>query len=65
VIAILSDGASRFTERYGHSWDELLDVLTAEGPRQLIDRVREYDAAAPTPRWKRYDDASVVLLQGP
>lgn len=65
VIAILSDGASRFTERYGHSWDELFDVLTAEGPRQLIDRVRRYDAASPTPGWKRYDDASVVLLQGP
>jgi hypothetical protein len=65
AIALLSDGASRFTERYGHSWDELLDVLIIEGPRRLIDRVREYDAAAPTPRWKRYDDASVVLLQGP
>lgn len=65
VIAILSDGASRFTERYGHSWDELLDVLTIDGPRQLIDRVREHDAACATPRWKRYDDASAVLLQGP
>ncbi|RZT14797.1 protein phosphatase 2C-like protein [Kribbella sp. VKM Ac-2569] len=65
VIAILSDGASRFTERYGHSWEELLDVLTAEGPRRLIDLVREHDAASTTPGWKRYDDASVVLLQGP
>jgi hypothetical protein len=64
VIAILSDGASRFTERYGHSWDELLDVLTTAGPRQLIDRVRAYDAVA-TAGGKRYDDASVVLLQGP
>lgn len=65
VIAILSDGASRFTERYGHSWDELLDVLTVDGPRRLIDRVREHDAACAAPGWKRYDDASAVLLQGP
>ncbi|WP_350279927.1 protein phosphatase 2C domain-containing protein [Kribbella sp. HUAS MG21] len=65
AIALLTDGASRFTERYGHTWDELFDVLTTDGPRRLIDRVREYDAAAPAPRWKRYDDASVVLLQGP
>ncbi|TDW89704.1 protein phosphatase 2C-like protein [Kribbella pratensis] len=65
VIAILSDGASRFTERYGHPWEELLDVLTTDGPRRLIDLVREHDAAATTPGWKRYDDASVVLLQGP
>jgi Protein phosphatase 2C len=64
VLAILSDGASRFTERYGHSWDELIDVLTTAGPRQLIDRVRAYDAVSLTGR-KRYDDASVVLLQGP
>ncbi|GAA3079139.1 protein phosphatase 2C domain-containing protein [Kribbella aluminosa] len=64
VIAILSDGASRFTEQYGHSWDELIDVLTTAGPRQLIDRVREHDATS-TGRWKQYDDASVVLLQRP
>lgn len=64
VIAVLSDGASRFTERYGHSWDELLDILTTDGPRRLIDRVREHDAVATTNR-KKYDDVSVVLIQGP
>ncbi|GAA1573581.1 MULTISPECIES: protein phosphatase 2C domain-containing protein [Kribbella] len=65
VIAILSDGASRFTELYGHSWDELVDVLTTAGPRQLIDRVRAYDATTTGGRWKQYDDASVVVLQRP
>jgi len=58
------DGASRYTERYGHSWEELVDVLTTEGPRQLIDRVRQHDSAS-TSSGKQYDDASVVLLQGP
>jgi pimeloyl-ACP methyl ester carboxylesterase len=64
AIAILSDGASRFTERYGHSWDELIAVLTMAGPQALIERVREYDAAS-TSSGKQYDDASVVLLQRP
>jgi hypothetical protein len=64
TIALLTDGASRYTERYGHSWGELLDVLTTEGPRQLIERVRRHDAESTT-SGKRYDDASVVLLQGP
>jgi hypothetical protein len=64
AIALLTDGASRYTERYGHSWDELLDVLTSEGPRRLIERVRQHDSTATT-SGKQYDDASVVLLQGP
>ncbi|MBB6565576.1 hypothetical protein HPO96_16460 [Kribbella sandramycini] len=62
AIGVLSDGASRFSEQYGHSWEELMAVLTSEGPSRLIDRVRAYDAAAPTVRWKRYDDATAVLL---
>ncbi|MFI5691530.1 protein phosphatase 2C domain-containing protein [Kribbella sp. NPDC051586] len=64
AIALLTDGASRYTERYGHSWEELLDVLSSEGPRRLVERVRAHDAAATT-SGKQYDDASVVLLQGP
>ena len=62
VVAVLTDGASRYAERYGHSWDELVDVLTSEGPSGLLARVRAYDEAATTVRGKRYDDASVVLL---
>lgn len=64
AIALLTDGASRYTERYGHSWAELIDVLTTKGPRQLIERVREHDAVS-AGSGKQYDDASVVLLQGP
>lgn len=64
AIALLTDGASRYTERYGHSWDELMDVLTTDGPRELIDRVRVHDTDSTT-SGKQYDDASVVLLQRP
>jgi hypothetical protein len=65
VIAILTDGAARYVERYGHSWDDLLDVLTTDGLPELIARVWAHDEAAhpDTFRGKRYDDASVVLCR--
>jgi Protein phosphatase 2C len=63
TVALLTDGASRFVERYGHSWDDLLAVLETEGPGALIDRVRAYEVAADagTFRGKRHDDATAVL----
>lgn len=63
VVALLTDGASRYVERYGHTWEDLVDVLDEAGPQALIDRVREYDtnAAAGTFRGKRHDDASAVI----
>jgi hypothetical protein len=63
LVAVLSDGASRYVERYGHTWEELLDILTADGPRELVDRVWAYDEAAHPDsfRGKRYDDATAVL----
>lgn len=64
-VAVLTDGASRYSERYGHSWDELMDVLEVEGPHGLISRVREYDAQAVAGsfRGKRHDDATAVLCR--
>jgi len=63
LIALLTDGASRYVERYGRTWAELLDVLSTEGPGELVRRVWAYDETAPAEsfRGKRYDDASVVL----
>jgi hypothetical protein len=65
VVALLTDGASRYAERYGHSWEELVEVLDTAGPRELIDRVRAYDtnAADGTFRGKRHDDATAVLCR--
>lgn len=65
LVAVLSDGASRYADRYGHSWPELIEVLETEGPRRLIDRVRAADLAAPAGsfRGKRHDDATAVLWQ--
>lgn len=63
VVALLTDGASRYAERYGHSWQDLVAVLETEGPQALIDRVRAYDttAADGTFRGKRHDDATAAI----
>jgi hypothetical protein len=65
LVAVLSDGASRYADRYGHSWEDLVEVLETEGPKALIDRVRAADATAPAGKFrgKRYDDATAVLGQ--
>lgn len=63
LVAVLSDGASRYADRYGHSWSELVTLLEVEGPEALIDRVHRADLAQPDGsfRGKRHDDASAVL----
>lgn len=65
VAAVLTDGASRLAERYGYSWEELVDVLEGVGPRGLVERVRRLDAAADVGsfRGKRHDDATAVLCR--
>jgi hypothetical protein len=63
LVAVLSDGASRYADRYGHSWAELLAVLESDGPGALIDEVRAAERNAPEGRFrgKRHDDATAVL----
>jgi hypothetical protein len=65
VIALLTDGASRYAERYGHTWEELVNLLESAGPQVLIDRVRAYDTAADPAsfRGKRHDDATAVVCR--
>jgi Protein phosphatase 2C len=65
LVAVLSDGASRYADRYGHSWEDLVEVLETEGPQALIDRVHAADTTAPDGKFrgKRHDDATAVLWQ--
>ena len=68
ALAALTDGAARWVERFGAGgWDDCVGVLRKEGPRGLIDRVRELedeDAAAEVPRrGKVHDDAAVVYVE--
>ncbi|MDO3703795.1 hypothetical protein Q3W71_19190 [Micromonospora sp. C28SCA-DRY-2] len=63
---LLSDGASAVVEQFGLlDWAGLLDLVTAEGPGALVDRVRtaERDHPDRLRRHKPADDASVVLCE--
>ena len=62
--AVLSDGASRYVERFGMSdWPGLLDVLDAVGPVELVARVRAAESTSEQSRGKRYDDATAALIR--
>ncbi|MDM4721088.1 hypothetical protein QTQ03_16330 [Micromonospora sp. WMMA1363] len=63
---LLSDGASAAVEHFGlFDWTGLLDLVTAEGPAALVDRVRAAERELPgrLRRHKPADDASAVLCE--
>ncbi len=66
--ALLTDGAARLVERFHVlQWPQLLDLLTTEGPAELIHRtrkaeLRETDADQANRRGKKHDDATAVLI---
>lgn len=65
ALAALTDGASRYTERFGlGSWADALRLLAESGPGELIAQVREVERADAAcerwPRGKAHDDASAV-----
>ncbi|MET8233054.1 protein phosphatase 2C domain-containing protein [Micromonospora sp. NPDC005298] len=62
---LLSDGASRITDRFGLAeWPEVLALLDAAGPTEIIRRVREAETGDPYgaqwPRGKTHDDATLA-----
>ncbi|MFC4018796.1 hypothetical protein ACFOW4_12700 [Micromonospora sp. GCM10011542] len=64
--ALLSDGASSAVEQFGLTdWAGLLDLLSADGPGALVDRVRDAERDHPDRlrRHKPTDDASVVFCE--
>ena len=69
-IALLSDGATRITDRYAVlSWPGLLAVLRGPGPAELIGQVRAAEDADPDgirwPRAKTRDDATAIYWPQP
>jgi hypothetical protein len=66
--ALFSDGAARLVERFRLiDWRQLLDLLADHGPKDLIRRTREAEAAESdaeraTRRGKQHDDATAVLM---
>ncbi|MFD4508817.1 protein phosphatase 2C domain-containing protein [Streptomyces sp. NPDC058457] len=69
ALAALTDGATRWTEKFREGdWTALLDVVRKEGARALVDRVRELEAADREERVflrrsKTHDDATVVYVE--
>ena len=68
ALAALTDGASRWTEKFREGdWTAALAVLREEGPQGLIDRVRELERSDTDRlylrRGKTHDDATAVLVQ--
>lgn len=59
-LAVLTDGASRFAEVFGHTWESLMTMLRDGGPRRLIAAVRALEAEIPHDG-KRHDDATAVF----
>ncbi|MER7439820.1 hypothetical protein [Micromonospora avicenniae] len=65
AAALLSDGASRLTDRFGLTdWTGLLRILHDHGPAELIRRVRAAEDSdlhgERWPRGKAHDDATVA-----
>lgn len=66
--ALLSDGAARLVERFHLlTWPDLLDLLAAQGPEELIRHTRqleldESEAEHANRRGKQHDDATAVLI---
>ncbi|MEU2713824.1 protein phosphatase 2C domain-containing protein [Streptomyces sp. NPDC007205] len=69
AVAALTDGATRWTEKFHEGdWPALFDVVAKEGARSLVDRVRELETAdrqerAFLGRSKTHDDATVVYVE--
>lgn len=69
ALTALTDGATRWVERFGAGdWTDCLALVRNEGARALVDRVRALergDAGTPTRprRGKTHDDATVVHVE--
>jgi len=64
-VALLSDGATRITDRYGlMPWPAVLGVIRDDGPAGLIGQLRAAEASDPErarwPRSKAGDDATII-----
>lgn len=68
AVAALSDGASRYTERFGlGSWADALQLLGECGPGELIAQVRAVERSDAScerwPRGKAHDDAFALYAR--
>src|SRR5690606_19725024 len=68
ALAALTDGATRWVERFGEGdWTDCLALIRKEGAQALVDRVRARERADTERvllgRSKTHDDATVVFVE--
>lgn len=69
ALAALTDGATRWVEKFGEGdWSGLFTIVRKEGAQALVDRVRTLERADAEARtWlrrsKTHDDATVAFLE--
>ncbi|MFI6037057.1 protein phosphatase 2C domain-containing protein [Streptomyces sp. NPDC051315] len=68
ALAALTDGVTRWVEKFHEGdWADLFTYVRKEGPRALVERVRELERAdgerAFLGRGKRHDDATAVFVE--
>ncbi|MQY34778.1 hypothetical protein SRB17_27480 [Streptomyces sp. RB17] len=69
ALAALTDGATRWTEKFREGdWQALFELVAKEGARSLVDRVRQLESAdreerAFLRRSKTHDDATAVYVE--
>lgn len=69
ALAALTDGATRWTEKFHEGdWPDCFEVVRKEGARSLIERVRaletaDREARVRLGRSKTHDDATVVYVE--
>ncbi len=63
--AVLTDGAARLVERFGWMWEDLLAVLTRDGPAAVVAATRAAERAEPPadPDDKAHDDATAAFCR--
>ncbi|QKW20524.1 hypothetical protein HUT16_16930 [Kitasatospora sp. NA04385] len=64
-FGIVTDGVSRLVERYGWTWERLLDTLAKQGPERAVQAIRDAELAIEpgTFRGKRHDDMTAAYGQ--
>ncbi|BDH71032.1 hypothetical protein G6W47_17610 [Streptomyces sp. CAI-21] len=59
-LTAMTDGATRWVDRFGGTWAGTLDLVRTQGTAHLVQAVRDLEHAVPSPRGKRHDDATAV-----
>ncbi len=60
---LLTDGASRLVDKFGWSWQRVIELVEKAGPSGVIREVRLAESSTKNVRGKIYDDATAVFIR--